>query len=188
MPAMSVAAVNLRLSYRDFLDFPEDGRRHEIVEGEHWVTPAPNRRHQQTSMTLSFWLRGFVEQHPLGQVYAAPFDVILSEEDIVEPDLVFISRERLSILCDEGAREAPGLVVEILSDSTRRRDWQAKRRLYAHYGVVEYWLVDPEAERVTIFRPPGDVKPIADLSREAGEVLTTPLLPGFELPLARLFA
>lgn len=185
---MTVAAVNLRLTYEDFLDFPPDGRRHELVDGEHWVTPAPNRRHQHVSMTLSFRLRGFLEDQPLGQVFAAPFDVILSEEDIVEPDLVFISRDRLEILCDEGARGAPDLVIEILSDSTRRRDWQGKRRLYADHGVSEYWLVDPDAERVTIFRPPGDVKPLADLSREAGEVLSTPLLPGFELPLGKLFA
>lgn len=184
---MTVAAIDLRLTYDDFLDFPADGRRHELVHGEHWVTPAPNRRHQQASMTLSFWIRGFLENQPIGQVYAAPFDVILSDEDIVEPDLVFISRERQAILCDEGARGAPDLVIEILSDSTRRRDWQTKRRLYADHGVREYWLVDPDAERVTIFRPPGDLKPVADLSREAGEALTTPLLAGFELPLGKLF-
>lgn len=103
------------------------------------------------------------------------------------PDLIYVSRERTEILQDQ-VRGAPDLVVEILSPSTRKRDDQLKRQVYDRAGVREYWIVDPELESIKIHRRTADTFPrAAELSREAGDVLTTPLLPGFELPVNAIF-
>jgi Uma2 family endonuclease len=122
-------------------------------------------------------------------VFAAPCDVILSDEDIVEPDLLFISAARSAIVTEKNIQGPPDLVVEILSDSTRKTDEVVKRKLYERYGVREYWIVDPDLETVKIHRltDQGFVR-AADLTSEANEILSTPLLPGFQAPLAEIFA
>ena len=87
-------AEPIRYTYEDYLAFPDDGRRHELIDGEHFVTPAPVRRHQKLVVRLTFALEGWLREHPVGEVYVAPLDVILSDIDVVEPDLLFVSNER----------------------------------------------------------------------------------------------
>lgn len=185
---MPTLADSVKLTYEDYLLFPEDGKRHEIIDGEHYVTPAPSRKHQRVSMNLSLILGTFIREHALGEVYAAPFDVVLSELDVVEPDLVFFARDNLEVLTDANARGAPDLAVEIVSETTRKRDLAIKRKLFARTGVAEYWVVDPELESVAVYRGKGELPRVAELSREAGDVLLSPLLPGLEIPLAEIFA
>jgi Uma2 family endonuclease len=175
-----------KLTYEDYVLFPEDGQRHEIIDGEHYVSPAPTPKHQRVSMRLSIRVGGFVEQHRLGEVFASPIDVLLSRHDILQPDLLFISNERAAILKDKNVQGAPDLVVEILSESTRKLDERIKLARYELLGVSEYWIVDPLADRVYVFRPEGEsFRKAAELSGE--DVLTTPLLPGLEIPLRYLF-
>jgi Uma2 family endonuclease len=179
---------SVRLTWEDYLLFPDDGRRYEIIAGECFGTPAPDVRHQLVSGNLQGALWSFLQQHRLGTVLAAPSDVVLDESDIVQPDLLFVSRERESILAETGTRGAPDLVVEILSESTRRTDEKIKRALYAKAGVREYWIADPELDRIQVYRPSGSaLELVAELDLERGDTLRTPLLPGFELPLARIF-
>jgi len=187
MPALPLPAP---LTYDDYLLLPEDGNRHEIIEGDHWMSPAPNTRHQQVSMELGFRLRSHLHEQGRGQLFAAPCDVILSEIDVVQPDLIFIRRENLAIVEDRGIFGAPDLLVEILSESTRQRDLVLKRKLYERFGVEEYWVVDPEAERVEVYRRTAEGRYSAPrlLSREAAEVLESPVLPGLSLPLAKIFS
>jgi Uma2 family endonuclease len=182
-------AEPIRYTYEDYLAFPDDGRRHELIDGEHFVTPAPLRRHQELSMRLSIALGSWLREHPMGKAYAAPLDVILSDVDVVEPDLLFVSNERAEVL-GKWIHGAPDLVIEILSPSTRRVDEITKRRLYERVGVSEYWIVDGEIDVVKVYRrqDDGSFPQVADLSREAGHSLTTPLLPGLSLSLAELFA
>jgi len=179
----------IRFTYRDYLEFPDDGRRHELIDGEHLVTPAPSLRHQGISGELLTALNNYLRVHPFGKVYAAPVDVVLSDVDVVEPDLLFVSNERREILRDR-VHGAPDLVVEIVSPSSRRSDEVTKRHLYDRFGVREYWVADPEIEVVKIYRrtDSGDFPRVAELSREEGGVLSTPLLPGFALALGELFA
>ena len=137
-----------------------------------------------------YWhVRSYLEENPLGKVLFAPADVVLSDVNVVEPDLFFLSNDRLDRLTRKNVQGAPDLVVEVLSKSTRRTDEVRKRKLYEKVDVLEYWIVDPELETVEIYRKSGRGfdRPI-ELSREAGDTLTTPLLPGFNAPLARLFA
>jgi Uma2 family endonuclease len=131
----------------------------------------------------------YLDVHRRGLLFAAPFDVVLSDLDVVEPDLIYISRERAGILTEQHVRGAPDLVVEILSPSTRKTDEVIKRKRYEHFGVLEYWVVDPELDAVKIYRRTDDrFVRAAELSVEAGDVLTTPLLPGFSVALADVFA
>jgi len=126
-----------------------------------------------------------LQQHPVGRVFAAPFDVILSDVDVVEPDLLYLSRQRLAeIETSPWVKGAPNLVVEIGSPSTRKRDATVKRRLYERFGVEEYWVVDPELDTIHVYRRTSDrYERTAELTLEQDDVLTTPLLPGLDLPL-----
>src|SRR5690349_2361162 len=104
-----------KLTYEDFLLFPEDGRLHELIDGEHFVTPAPSSKHQTASINLSYFFVDFLRRNRLGRVFPAPFDVVLSNVDVVEPDLVFFSKERVAgVLTPKNAQGAPDLAIEIL--------------------------------------------------------------------------
>jgi Uma2 family endonuclease len=178
-----------RFTYEDLLHFPDDGRRHEIIDGEHYVTPSPNTSHQTIVLNLASAMRAFLAHRPLGAVFVAPFDVLFSDLDVVEPDLLYISRERQAIVTQVQVKGAPDLVVEVLSSGTRRADEITKRKLYERFDVREYWIVDPELETVKIYRRSGAGfgRSLA-LTLERDERLTTPLLPGLEIPLHAVFA
>jgi Uma2 family endonuclease len=183
------AGPGLKLTYDDFVLFPDDGKRHELIDGEHYVTPSPNTRHQQISLNLTLLIGSWLETHPVGRVFYAPFDVVFSHVDVVEPDLLYLSNERAAaVITPLHVRGVPELVVEIGSPGTRKRDETIKRRLYERSGVTEYWVVDPETDVVRVYRRERDAFSRAiELSREGGDVLTTTLLPGLEMPLARIF-
>ena len=186
---MNQAVPGVKLTYEDFLLFPDDGQRHELIDGEHYVTPCPITKHQRVSGNLHWLLRSYLEVHPIGEVFYAPFDVIFSNFDVVEPDLLYMSKVRAAeILTSKNVKGAPELVVEIGSPGTRKRDETIKRRLYERSGVIEYWIVDPELDVIRIYRrgSTGFEGPV-ELSLEAGGVLTTPLIPGLGLPLAHIF-
>jgi len=183
------ASPGLKLTYDDYLLFPDDGNRHELIDGEHYVTPSPKLNHQGISGNLYLLIRSWLEEHPIGRVYYAPVDLVFSRFDVVEPDLLYASNGRLAdIATPKNMQGAPELVIEIGSPSTRKRDETIKRRLYERSGVDEYWVVDPDTEVVRVYRREGEMfGRVTELSREAGDVLTTSLLPGLELPLSRIF-
>jgi Uma2 family endonuclease len=174
-----------KLTYADYLRFPDDGLRHEIIDGEHYVTPSPVTRHQRISRNLLHLMQTYLDSHPIGELFAAPFDALLSEFDIVVPDLLFLSNERAGFLTSKNLQGPPDLVIEILSPSTKSRDQKLKRDLYERVGVTEYWVVDPEQDRVDIYRRTGSSFG-APVSVPRTAVLTTPLLAEFELPLERV--
>lgn len=185
---MAIPACKPKFTYEDYLLFLDDGRRHELIGGEHYVSPSPRKKHQDASMNLVRILSGFIYEQKLGRLYHAPFDVIFSDEDVVQPDISFISNGRSSILKDEGAVGAPDLAIEILSESSRKTDETVKRKLYEWAGVEEYWIVDPELQTVKVYRlKDSSYERTAELSAEAGDRLETPLLPGLTIELARIF-
>lgn len=184
-------STGARLTYDDFLLFPDDGKRHEIIDGEHFVTASPNLRHQELVGRLYLAIGNYLSRVPgVGRVFLSPLDVVLSYYDVVEPDLLFVAGDQLDILTPKNVQGAPALVVEVLSDSTRGRDLTLKRRLFERASVREYWVVDPDAETVRVFRvsQPDELSLAVELSADAADVVTTSLLPGFELSLAVLFA
>ena len=179
----------VKLTYDDFLLFPDDGKRHELIDGEHYVTPSLNTSHQRIVGKLHLALGSYLETHPLGEIFLAPFDVVFSQFDVVEPDLLYVTADRRrEILTAQHVRGTPDLVIEVGSPGTRRRDETIKRRLYERADVVEYWIIDPELEVVRIYRRQADGFARAqELSRDAGDVLNSPLFPEFDLPLQAIF-
>lgn len=173
------------VSYDDYLKLPDD-QRCEVVEGALAMTPAPDTDHQLILLDLGSLLRAFTRREGLGTVLAAPTDVILSDHNIVQPDLLFVSRERLSIVQKRGVFGVPDLVVEILSPSTATRDLGTKRELYSRFEVREYWIVDPVSRSVEVLTQQG--AGLETWQRFAdGGTLESSLLPGLTVNLSEIF-
>ena len=146
-----MAAMRAVLTYADYVALPDDGRRYEILDGALAVTPAPGRRHQRAVGALFRVLDGHVRGHELGEVYVSPFDVILDDTSIVQPDIVYVAATRLGIVAERGVEGAPSLAVEVTSPSTRQHDRNTKLGLYARHGVPHVWIVDPEARSIDAY-------------------------------------
>jgi len=173
-----------KLTYEDYVLFPEDGRIHEIIAGEHHMTPAPGTYHQTLSRRIQFQLYEQIEERGLGVVFDAPTDVQLSEIDIVQPDLLVVLAGREGIVAPAKVIGPPDLVVEILSGSTEAKDRLLKRDLYQKAGVPEYWLVDPGRHEVEIYRLRQGRYEGAGVFRE--EILYT-AIPGVRVDLRRVW-
>src|ERR1043165_9388173 len=127
---MSPAGSRVKLTYDDFLLFPDDGQRHELIDGEHYVTASPNMKHQYVLGNLHFLIRSWLEHHRVGHVFLSPLDVVFTRFDVVEPDLLFLTHDRAKrVLTASNVQGVPEVVVEIGSPSTRKRDETIKRRL-----------------------------------------------------------
>lgn len=176
-------ATSTKLTYEDYSLLPDDGRRHEIIDGEHYVYPSPNTKHQTVLANLFYALMHHVREYRGGRLFSAPYDIVLSNFDAVEPDLIFVSDARRHIITEANIQGAPDLVVEILSPSTRKYDEVVKLKRYDAMGITEYWIVDPEHEAVKVYRRTTDGFALAP----SEDPLTTPLLPGFSIPLRDMF-
>ena len=180
-----------RLTCDDFLLFPDDGKRHELIDGVHYVTASPGLGHQELLGRLHLAIGNFlVGRRHLGRVFLSPADVVLSYHDVVVPDLLFVAGDQQNVLTEANVQGPPALVVEILSPSTRRRDEGIKRKLFEEKGIREYWIVDPKGLRVTVFRRSdnGQFPRLVELSTGQASHLETPLLPGLALSIDDLFA
>jgi len=179
--------TDIRFTYEEYRALPETGPHYQLVDGDLIMSPSPTFWHQEMLMRLATELRVVAERTGAGKVLCAPLDVILSDEDVFQPDIVFVSRARKAVIANDGIRGIPDLCVEVLSSSTRDLDLKTKRRQYARYGLPELWIVDPDAKALQVFRLQEDPNnPAAALT--AKDTLTTPLLPGFSMTLDKLFA
>lgn len=180
-------AGEIILTYDDYLQLPNDGKRYEILEGVLYVTPAPVPRHQKVSINLEFLLYAYVTANNLGEVYHAPIDVVLSRINVTQPDIIFISRERLHLITEKNVAGAPDLVVEILSSSTSQTDRLVKAQIYARYGVSYYWLLDPDKQELEEYVSQEGAFTL--VSRHRGKEIFRPaLFPGWEIDLDRVWA
>jgi Uma2 family endonuclease len=177
-----------KLTYEDYLLFPDDGLRHEIIEGEHYVSPPPVIRHQRILLKLSYLMQSYLETRPVGEILFAPVAVLLSEFNVFEPDLIYLSNERKNLLTLKNLQGAPDLVVEILSPSTRSRDKRLKREVYERTGVGEYWVIDPDHDVVDVYRRTVGGAFNDPIRLERTGSLTTPFLPHLVLSLEKVFA
>jgi Uma2 family endonuclease len=184
---MSLQAT--KLTYDDYVKLPDDGKRYEIIDGELFMNPSPVLRHQFIAGNLYLAFRLYFREHGGGTVLQPPTDVVFADDRIVQPDVVVVKHDRAAILVTKNIRGVPHLVVEVLSDGTRRYDEIQKRKLYESSGVDEYWVVDPDLEMVKIYRLNGATyAKAAEIDTDAGGTITSPLLPGFALPVADVFA
>lgn len=166
---------------------PDDGKRYELIDGEVVMSPSPSEKHQRALAELYLSIANHVKKYGLGKVYFAPFDVVFSEKTALQPDLIFVSSARVGIIGPEYIIGAPDLVVEVLSPSRPAYDRVTKLEQYALYGVREYWIIDPAEEKAEVHRLAGKSYELTG-ALSGDETLTTPLLPGWELPVRRLFA
>jgi len=178
--------AKVRYSYSDYVLLPED-KRYEILDGELYLIAAPKTKHQRVSLNLSVALYQHVRGSGLGQILEAPCDVILSEENVVQPDILFVRKERIGIIGEAHIAGPPDLVVEILSAGSRGKDCELKRKTYARFGVQEYWIVDPDAETVEVLAWSETGYVTAGTFAKSDQI-SSPLLPGLNLPLAEVFA
>lgn len=180
---MSKTAIR-RMTYADYAKIPADGGRHEVINGEWYMTPAPEVTHQRVSRKLERLLDEHVTAKLLGEVFNAPIDVILSDSDIVQPDLIFIVSQRKAIITDKNIQGAPDLVIEILSPSTAAIDRGRKLELYERAGVREYWIADPAAQIIEIheFASPRRTRVYAGT-----QSFDSALLPGLSIRLPDIF-
>jgi Uma2 family endonuclease len=173
--------IQTRLTIDDLIAIPEDGIRRELENGELIALESSSVEHQTILGNIAYAVSIFLQTHKLGKAYFAPVDVVLEPHKVLIPDLVFVTTERLEIV-KRKIEGAPDWVVEVLSDSTRKRDLHAKRDTYLKHGVRTYWAIDPESEEIRIWE---DGNPAVILER--GATLTVSSLPGFELSADEIF-
>ncbi len=168
----------------DYMCLPEQPR-YELIEGDLRLTPALDAYHQRVSRNIQRHLDRWVMSHNLGELYPAPIDVILSYKTVVQPDLLVVLNRR-SYIVREQIDGAPDLIVEVLSPATSQRDRNLKYRLYARAGVDEYWIADPAQSSISVNRL-ADTGYVVHGEYGCDSELTSPLFPGFVLPLALVF-
>jgi Uma2 family endonuclease len=139
------------LTYADYAALPDDGRGHELHEGELSVTPSPGTRHQRVSINLGYILFQYVRAHQLGELFHAPTDCIMSDITVVQPDILFVDTQHASLVSERGIEGSPTLAIEVLSPSTVQIDRRRKAQLYASHGVAWYWIVDPVGREIEAY-------------------------------------
>lgn len=174
------------LTVENYKLLPETGPRYQLIEGDLYMAPAPNRYHQDISRNLEYILLEYLDDHPIGALYHAPFDVFLDETNVFQPDILFVSNQRRHILTDAGAEGAPDFIVEILSPKTAKLDLVNKRRQFARHGVDELWIIDPVEKTVAIHRFAENPDAAVAVVKE-GEPLSTPHFPGLNIDTHRVF-
>lgn len=163
---MTMAQQPRRLTYADYLHFPAD-RRWELVEGVPHVVPSPNRRHQTIVGRLHLVVAGYVEEHGGGEAFVAPFDAVLTDIDVVQPDIVFVSDADREVLTEDNVFGNPTWVIEVLSNPYYERD---KLRRYEAAGLKEHWLVNPYEDTLAVSRLEGSAYSSAEAHRPPDRV------------------
>lgn len=182
---MSVAEA-LKITADEYRLLPEGGPRYQLIEGELYMSPSPNRFHQIIVRNVFRILDSHLNSHPIGALYFAPLDVHLTEHDVFQPDVLYVSNERSSILVDEGVQGAPDLVVEVLSPGTQQIDRDLKRKAYAAAGVEEMWIVDPADRTISILRLQEDANEPAAIHAN-GASFESILFPGLVVDGSEIF-
>ncbi len=175
-----------KLTIENWELIPDDRNVHEIIEGEHYITSPPLIIHQKISRNIEFIFTLFFRKKPVGEILYSPVGVVFSEINVVEPDLLYISKENSHIIKKDYIRGVPNLIIEILSPNNRQHDLIMKKHLYEKFGVKEYWIIDPDDESVMIYK---SRKGKYDRGKRyiEDDIITTPLIKGLEVPLKEIF-
>ena len=182
---VTIVVEKKKYTYEEYLKTPKD-KRYELIDGELLMTPSPIPNHQRISGKLEFVVRKFVTENNLGEVFYAPCDVYLDDENVVQPDILFISKERLDIIGDKNIQSAPNIVIEIISENSVYRDMVQKKRLYARFGVKEYWIVIPEEKEVEVYILKDEAYQLYKTYTKV-DILESPSLKGLKIGLKEIF-
>jgi len=182
---MPVVIEKKKYTYEDYLKTSDD-KQYELIDGELLMTPSPLPNHQRISRKLEFILEKFVTENNLGEIFDAPCDVYLDDENVIQPDILFISLDRLAIIGEKNIQGAPDLAVEIISENSAYKDMVQKKRLYARFGVKEYWVVIPDCEEIEIYILKDNTYRLYK-SYNKSDNLESPLLKGLNIALKDIF-
>jgi Uma2 family endonuclease len=185
--AASYITQRKKYTYQDYLDLPDDGSRYELINGELVMTPAPNTIHQTVTNNLEDSLRSFLRKNKTGKMFHAPYDVVLSKKNVLQPDILYISAERSGIITENNVAGVPDLIIEILSPGTAYYDLLEKKEIYEQFGIKEYWIVDPKKQRIDIYR---NVEQRFELNQriESAGIAKSLVIKGFEVSLENIFS
>ena len=181
----TVVEKKKKYTYEDYVT-TSDGKRYELIEGELLVTPSPTTKHQRVLREIEFILKKFVSENNLGEIFFAPYDVYLDEENVIQPDIMFISKERLNIIGEKNIQGAPCLTIEIISESSAYRDMVQKKKLYAKFGVKEYWIVIPGEGLIEIYLLKDGIYKFLKTYRK-NDALESTTLKGLKIELKEIF-
>jgi Uma2 family endonuclease len=175
-----------KMTYDEYCLLPEDRNQYELFDGELVMTPSPTRNHQKIAGRLYARLLDHVEKNGLGEAYIAPLDAIFDPYTVLQPDILFVSKERQAEVEKERIEGVPDLVVEVLSPSTFHKDLRRKMAVYSRFGVQEYWVVDPEMKAIELYC---QGKEGLELARRfsAAETFESRLLAGFRVAVGSIF-
>ena len=178
--------VATKMNYDQYCLLPDDRNQYELFDGELVMTPSPNTRHQRIVGQLHAELLAYVREHSSGEIFVAPLDTIFDQYTVMQPDILFVSRERVPEVVKERIEGAPDIVVEVLSPSTFHKDLRRKMHVYSQFGVREYWIVDPEEQTMDLYHRVGEK---LELARRFAvqETFQSPLLPGLQLEVRSIF-
>ncbi len=174
-----------KYTYEDYLNTPE-GERYELIDGELIFLPTPNMAHQEARGNLGTGMYMYAKDGELGRVFFVPFDIVFSDSDVVQPDILFVSKARDRIITHDNVKGAPELLVEIISPFSAKRDWNDKRDLYARHGVIEYWIADPVHRMVSVMLLKNGVLELAGAYVE-GDTVAATALAGFRVGVGEIF-
>ena len=185
---MAIAVRNeVKFTYEDYLTYDIDSdRRYELIGGEFFMSPAPNMWHQRISREIEFRIICLLRETGLGEVFNAPCDVVLSNEDVVQPDIIFISKENQQIITQDNIKGSPDLLIEIISKSSAQRDRIIKKRLYEKYGVHEYWLVNMDKKEIEVLTLANGTYEIYGVF-QSQDTLSSIVLKGFHFKVEEVF-
>lgn len=177
--------ASLAITVHDYMGMPEGPPYYQLIEGELYMSPSPNWRHQKVAQNIARMIENYLDTHARGRLFIAPLDVILTEINVYQPDVLFFTNERDSILGERCVEGAPDFVVEILSESTAHLD-KIKRKIYARTGVTEFWLVEPELKEIAVYNLRKD--PDSPKATYRGkDSFVSPLFPGLKFLCAQIF-
>ncbi len=177
--------ISTKYTHADLLVMPDDGKRREILDGELIVSPSHKVPHQRTIGHIAAVFVRYLDRHAIGQILLSPLDVIFSEFDVLQPDVIFVRNNNRGILQD-WIRGAPDIVIEVLSPSSISIDRGPKLKAYARFSVPEYWIVDPDVRAIEVYRQAEGGYELVSIYGEHDSV-TSSLLPEFTLPVAQVF-
>jgi len=184
---MSANPRSTLLTVDDYMQMPEESPRYELLDGRLvLMAPSPNIEHQEITGSLYVVLRTHVQLHQIGRVFIAPTDVVLSRRNVVQPDVLFVARDRLHIIGSRTIQGPPDLVIEVLSPSNREHDAVHKFRIYAEHGVPHCWMVDPSARRITAYVLADSEYRVAVVA-EGHATFSAPPLEGLVINLAEIW-
>lgn len=174
-----------KYTYEDYCKISDD-KRYELIGGELLMTPSPVTKHQRISRRLESILDNFITENKLGELFYAPYDVYFDNENVVQPDILFISKDRSGIVGEKNVQGAPDLVIEIISENSAYRDMVQKKKVYAKFGVREYWIVIPESEEIEVYTIKDNTYQLCKAYGKES-ILESPLLKGLTLKVMDIF-